>query len=64
MYSRGLLHLYYKTLVTYQITNEYGLGCRHKLNTSIVQTIHNSNRTTLMHRLQPQHRGWTYARLH
>jgi hypothetical protein len=43
-----------KTLVTYQVTNEEGLGCLYQLNTSIVQTrlvnvrtSHNPNRTTL-----------------
>jgi hypothetical protein len=28
-----------KTLVTYQVTNDHGLSCLHKLNTSIVQSI-------------------------
>jgi hypothetical protein len=63
-YNRGLLHLCNKTLVTYQVTNDHGPGCRHELNTSIVQTIHNPNCTTLAHRLQPQHLGWTKTRLY
>ena len=47
-----------KTLVTYQVTNDDGRSCLHKLNTRIVQTrlvnvrttqkrLHNPNRTTL-----------------
>ena len=50
-----------KTLVTYQVTNDHGLSCLHKLYPSIVQTrvvnvrtaqksFHNQNRTTLTHR--------------
>jgi hypothetical protein len=35
------------TWVTYQVTNDHGLSCRHKLNTRIVQTIHNQNPPTL-----------------
>jgi hypothetical protein len=50
-----------KTLVTYQVTNDHGLSCLYKLNTSIAQTslvnvqtaqksLHNQNRPTLTHR--------------
>ena len=63
-----------KTLVSYQVTNDHGLSCRHKLNTSIVQTrlvnvrttqkrLHNSSRTTLTQRLQPHYLGWIETRL-
>jgi hypothetical protein len=43
-----------KTVVTYQVANDNGLSCLHKLNTSIVQTrlvnvrtTHNPIRATL-----------------
>jgi len=63
-----------KTLVTNQVTNDHGLSCLHKLNTSIVQTrlvnvrttqkwLHNSTCTTLTQRLQPHPVGWTKIRL-
>ena len=63
-----------KTLVTYQVTNDHGLICLHKLNTSIVQTrlvsvrttqkwLHISTCTPLTQRLQPHPVGWTKTRL-
>ena len=63
-----------KTLVTNQVTNDHGLSCLHKLNTSIVQTrlvnvrttqnkFYNSTRTTLTQRQQQQPLGWTKTRL-
>jgi hypothetical protein len=56
--SGGTFNLFYKRLVTYQVTNDHGLYCLHKLNISNVQTrlvnvrttqkrLHNSYRTTL-----------------
>ena len=63
-----------KTLVTYQVTNDHGLICLHKLDTSIVQTrlvsvrttqkwLHISTCATLTQRLQPHPVGWTKTRL-
>ena len=63
-----------KTFVTYQVPNDHGLMCLHKLNTSIVQIrlvnvrttqkwLHNSTCTILTQRLQPHHVGWTKTRL-
>jgi hypothetical protein len=63
------------TLVTYQVTNDHGLSCLHKLNISIVQTglvnvrttqkwLHNSTCATLTQRLHPHPVGWTKTRLH
>ena len=62
-----------KTLVTHQVTNDDGVSCLHKLNTSIVQTrlvnvgttqkrLQNSTCTTLTQRLQPHPVGWTKTR--
>ena len=36
-HSRCAFHLSYEKLVTYQVTNDHGLSCLHKLNTSNVQ---------------------------
>jgi hypothetical protein len=66
--SCGVFHLILLTLVTYQVTNDHGLSCLHKLNTSIAQArlvkvrttqerLHNSSRTTLTQRLQPHSLG-------
>ena len=63
-----------KTLVSYQVTNDHGLSCLHKLNTTIVQAslvnvrttqkrLHNINRTTLTERKQPQLIGWIKTQL-
>ena len=70
-----VLFIYHiKTLVTYQVTNDHGLSCLHKLNTNIVQTrlvnvrttqkwLHNSTCITLTQRLHPHPVGWTKTRL-
>jgi hypothetical protein len=52
-YSRGVLHLCYKTLVTYQVTNDHGLSCRHKLNTSSIRIRLVNVRTTKSYNFNP-----------
>ena len=66
VYRRRAFHLLYtKTCATYQVTNDHGLSCLRKLNTSIVQTrlvnfrttqkrLHNQNWPTLTQRQHPQ----------
>jgi hypothetical protein len=59
-----------KTLVTYQVTNDHGLSCLHKVNTSIVQTrlvnvrkLKSGFIIQHVQRLQPHPVGWTKTRL-